>query len=125
MPFGETPPEKPFEFSPGEYQLTLVSANFPEYHRTLKIQSGEVINFSVDFDTLFGYLECQVYPWGEITIDGNSKGQTPLLYPIVLTPGSHVLTIKNPQFREFKTKIKITRKDTLRYQLNLENLAHK
>jgi serine/threonine protein kinase len=125
IPFGETPPEKPFEFSPGERQLTLVNANFPEYHMTVKIQSGETINFSADLDTLFGYLECQVYPWGEITIDGNSKGQTPLLHPIILTPGGHALTIKNPQFREFETKIEIARKDTLRYQLNFENLAEK
>jgi len=125
IPYGETPLENPIEFSPGEYRLTLVNANFPEYHRTLKIQSGETINFSVDFDTLFGYLECQVYPWGEIIIDGNSKGQTPLLHPIVLTAASHVLTIRNPRFGEFETNIKITKKDTLRYQLNLENLANK
>ncbi len=120
---GETPLQKPIELAPGEYQLGLVNANFPGHQQSLKIQSEQTVNFSVDFDTLFGYLDCQIYPWAEITIDGEPRGQTPLLHPIAISPGNHQLSVKNPRFETFETEITITRKDTLRYQLNLENLA--
>lgn len=119
-----TPLEKAIQLQSGKFQLTLRHPRYPEYSRELKIYPEKQLNVSVDLDTLFGYLDCKVYPWGEILINGETKGQTPLENPIILYPGIHLLTIVNPQFNDLRETIVIERQDTLQYKLNFEELAN-
>jgi len=115
-----TPLENPISLPPGDHIVRLIHPHYPEYVRSLSLQPGQHMAIAVNLDTLWGYLDCRVHPWGEIYIDGQAKGQTPLGSPLALSPGRHTLAVVNPQYSRFDTAIFIARGDTLRWQLNLE-----
>jgi len=120
-----TPLKKAIQLQPGDYALRLSHPQYPAYSHEITISPEEQLQVSVDLDTLFGYLNCKIYPWGEIQVDGESRGQTPLKNPLILTPGSHLLTIVNPQFDNFEETINIVRGDTLLFQMDFESLDNK
>jgi serine/threonine-protein kinase len=115
-----TPLKKKLVLPAGSHRLTLRHPQYPAYSQIIQIQAEAMTTVHADLDTLFGYLECQIYPWGDIFIDGQHAGQTPLQNPLVIQVGNHVLTVKNPRYAEIYQKIVIQKRDTLRYRLNFE-----
>ncbi len=102
----------------------ILQISHPEYallKDTIRIQSGEITTYRVNLDTMCAYFHCVVYPWGEIFINDRYFAQTPFFHYIKLTPGSNILRIKNPDFREFTDTLYINRNDTLDLQINMEN----
>ena len=110
---------------PGEYDIKLVHPQYPPFVKNVEISSQKITSIEVNLDTLFGYLDCHIYPWGKIYIDGTYKGDTPLNAPIVLTPGSHLLTVKNPEYSRIDEYISIAKTDTMQYKLNFEMVVNK
>jgi len=78
---------------------------------------------SYALDTLFGYLSCQIYPWGMILIDSRLVGETPLAQVLPLTPGKHSITIENPAFQVLRDSLTVVRRETTYYQINLEEMS--
>jgi serine/threonine-protein kinase len=62
-----------------------------------------------------------VYPWGTVYVDGEKKGTTPLREPIPLAPGTHLITIANPDFGEINRSILIEEKQTFHLKHNFTN----
>jgi serine/threonine-protein kinase len=115
-----TPLKKPLVLPAGPHRLTLRHPQYPAYSQIIQIQPEAMTTVHADLDTLFGYLDCQIYPWGDVYIDGQYAGQTPLQNPLIIQSGNHALTIKNPRYAEIHQKIVIQKRDTLRYRLNFE-----
>ncbi len=120
-----TPLEDHISLLAGPHELTLRHPEYPPYTRTIEIKPGQEMLVSVDLDTLIGYLECLLYPWGNVFINNEFKGQTPLPRPIRLLPGRHLLTIKNDNYGKIDEFIQIDKKDTLKYKFNFELLVSK
>ena len=118
-----TPLEDSIRIYPGEYELRLQNPEYPAYVQKIAVRPFETVFIQVRLDTLCGYLDCQVYPWGEVSIDGQYNGQTPLPKPIAVTPGRHLLSVQNPALGKMDEYVQIARKDTLRYKLNMETLV--
>lgn len=118
-----TPMEDAIRIFPGRHQLKLVHPNYPPYWQKIHVLSESTATVSVDLDTLFCYLTCHIYPWGEIYVDEKHYGQTPLSAPIILYPGTHLLMIEHPKYRPVQERIHIKRRDTLNFQLNLERVV--
>lgn len=116
-----TPLEEPLRFLPGEYELKLVHPDFPAYTKRIEIKPDEFQFLEVNFFELYGFLDCRVHPWGEVSIDGNSVGQTPFRKPVALKPGKHTLLISNPNYEPHETNIDIKKGDTLMFQLNFNH----
>jgi serine/threonine-protein kinase len=104
----------------GTHILQFFHPKYPQLKDTIRIQSGEITTHRVNLDTMCAYFHCVVYPWGEIFINGRYFAQTPFFHYIKLTPGSNILRIKNPDFREFTDTLYINRDDTLDLQINME-----
>jgi eukaryotic-like serine/threonine-protein kinase len=117
---GQTPLSGSVILPAGTHSLYLLHKEFPRYVGEIEIKSGASLIVQMSLDTLFGYLNCQIYPWGELFIDGRNMGQSPFLKPIVLEPGEHLLTIHNPLLPEFQQKIYISRKETTAVKINLD-----
>ncbi|MVW78010.1 hypothetical protein [Bordetella sp. 02P26C-1] len=49
----------------------------------------------------------RVRPWGEVLINGRSRGVSPPLGRIMLTPGSYNVTIRNPAAGEYRGRITV------------------
>lgn len=115
-----TPLDSALRLPPGTHQLRLRHPGYPEYAEMLEVRPGARLEVRVNLDTLFGFLDCQVYPWGDVYIDGAARGQTPLGTPLMLTPGEYALTVRNPNFPEYNEKITIARQETLAVKFNFE-----
>ena len=104
----------------GAHILKLIHPTFPPYEKKIYITSDNLESISVNFYEIIGFLNCLVNPWGEISINDQSKGVTPLRNPIALFPGKYNINIKNPKYGEIQDQIIISAKDTLNYKLNFE-----
>ncbi|MFZ1292488.1 MAG: serine/threonine-protein kinase [Melioribacteraceae bacterium] len=116
-----TPLTKNISTKSGNYLLTLIHPDYPKFSDSVKITNEKLTFIEVNLDTLFGYFDCQIYPWGEIYINGEKKGVTPLQFPIKLFEGNYKLTLKNPQFSNIETTIKVSKNDTLIMKFNMKN----
>jgi len=120
--YGQMPLAHTISLSAGFHNLVLKHKDFPTYEQKFEIQSGKNLIIQVALDSLFGYFNCRIYPWGELCIDDFAVGQSPFLKPVILTPGEHTLTIRNPEWDEFRDTITIVRKETTNYNINLEQI---
>ncbi|CAM4015928.1 hypothetical protein [Bordetella tumulicola] len=54
-------------------------------------------------------VRVSVRPWGEVFIDGKSRGISPPLGEVKLSPGTHRVTIRNPASSDYHTTITVGR----------------
>lgn len=52
-------------------------------------------------------VRVHVRPWGEVMVDGRSRGISPPLTQLTLPPGRHRITIRNPAAPEYNTTIEV------------------
>ena len=115
-----TPLSSYIQLKPGKYYLKLVHPNYPAYTKRISISNDNIETVKIDFNDQVGFIDCKINPWGNVYIDGELKGTTPLREPIILFPGTHVLEVTNPQYGKFEQKIKITAKETFPFKLNFD-----
>ena len=108
-----------FSLEPGIHKIELLNPGYPKYSTEIKLESGEIKSFKIHLDTLFGYFDCKVFPWGEVFIDGQHAGQTPFLKPVILNPGDHSLSVHNPEYETVNKSFVIVKKETLHFEINL------
>jgi eukaryotic-like serine/threonine-protein kinase len=116
-----TPLSDFISLDPGSYNLKLVHPDYPPYTRRIRVEADKTENLNLSLKDLAGYLDCMVYPWGEIYINDEYRSQTPLREPILLMPGKYKLTIKNPQFGSFSETITIKSKIINEFRYNFED----
>lgn len=115
-----TPMNKPLTLTEGEHTIKLVHPDYPVYTNVIKVNHAQVTNIKVSLESLMGFINCRVNPWGNIYINGDYKGQTPLKQPIKVFPGFVRLTIKNPNYKDLDTSIYVKQGDTLQLKFTLQ-----
>jgi len=119
-----TPLKDEIELESGEYELKLVHPDFPLYSEKVEIKSGELKTVKINFYEEVGYLDCKIFPWGEIYINGTHKSTTPLRKPIVLMPGIYNLKITNSNYdKDIEQVVTINAKDSVVLRYNFDELA--
>jgi serine/threonine-protein kinase len=105
---------------PGMHKIELLNPGYPIYSTDINLEPSEIKYFKIHLDTLFGYLQCKVFPWGEVFIDGKHVGQTPFFKPFILNPGNHYLSVHNPEYEIVNKSLFIVKNETLHFEINLE-----
>ncbi len=59
-------------------------------------------------------IELAVNPWGEIFVDGKSRGVSPPLRTLEISPGSHTIEIRNSTFPSHTQKVEIKPGDAVK-----------
>jgi hypothetical protein len=54
-----------------------------------------------------GKLDLVVAPWGEVVVDGKSRGISPPLRVVELPPGAHTIEIRNSTFPAHVQKVQV------------------
>jgi eukaryotic-like serine/threonine-protein kinase len=54
-----------------------------------------------------GRLELAVLPWGEVLVDGKSRGVSPPLRTLDIPPGSHTIELRNSTFPSHVAKVNV------------------
>jgi class 3 adenylate cyclase len=63
-----------------------------------------------------GALQLTVLPWGEVFVDGKSRGVSPPLRTIELPPGVHVVEVRNIAFPSFAQRIEVRSGEAIRFR---------
>jgi hypothetical protein len=63
-----------------------------------------------------GRLELAVAPWGEVLVDGKSRGLSPPLRVLELPPGPHTIEIRNSTFPAHVAKVEVKSGGAVRIQ---------
>lgn len=115
-----TPLKSEIELESGSYELKLLHPDFPAYSEIIEIKPDELKTVKINFNEKIGYLDCKVFPWGEIFINGTYNSTTPLRKPIMLMPGNYNLKISNPNYSDIEKEITIQAKETLTLRHNFD-----
>ncbi|MBL1214295.1 MAG: serine/threonine protein kinase [Ignavibacteriae bacterium] len=110
-----TPLKKNISLAEGSFRIKLVHPDFPIYEDEILIEKNEVTSVRVKLDTLFGFIDFNVLPWGKIYLNDKYFGDTPFLNPLNVLPGEYMLKISNPNLGTIEDKILIGRNDTINY----------
>ena len=114
-----TPIKDYIELVTGKHTLKLENPNFPSYVKNINIRPDRIESITLNFNDIVGYMKCNIFPWGEVYINGELKGITPMP-PVVLLKGKYDLSIKHSKYEPHKEKISINIKDTLNINFNFE-----
>ena len=60
-----------------------------------------------------GTLSFAVRPWGEVFVDGESKGASPPLKRLTLKEGTYKIEVNNPGFPAFTSEVQVTRNKSI------------
>ena len=118
-----TPLQDTLQLFAGRHELMLRHPDYPAFVRSVRIEPMRTTIISVDLDTVFGFLQCRIYPWGEVLIDSVPVGQSPFLRPIAVVPGRKLITVRNPRYRTVEDSITIIKKDTVIYKLDFDSVV--
>ena len=119
---GTSPFNKPLTYPEGEHTIKLVHPDYPVYSDLFKISPGETTRIRVSLESTIGYIRCRVLPWGNVYINGDFKGTTPLPEKelIRVAPGPVNLVIKHPDYRDIDTTFSISKGDTASFRFILK-----
>lgn len=119
---GVTPFNKPLVYQEGEHTIKLVHPDYPVYSGVFRINAGETTRLRVALESTIGYIRCRVLPWGNVYVNDDFKGTTPLPEKelIRVAPGPVRLVIKHPDYKEIDTTFTINRGDTLNFRFILK-----
>lgn len=117
--YGDSP-FKPIKLGTGLHSVKLVHPDYPVYFKDVNIEEGRMTNLRVILNNEVSFLDIKVFPWGNIYVDGEFKGQHPIPGVIRLLPGRHRITVKRTDFNDIDTTVNFTRKDTVRLKLSFE-----
>ena len=110
-----TPLKNNISLEKGRYKIKLVHPDFPVYEDNVEINYDAVTSVRVKLDTLFGFIDFNVLPWGSIYLNEEYFGDTPFLNPLNVLPGEYMLKISNPNLGTIEDRILIGRNDTINY----------
>ncbi|MDR3628027.1 MAG: serine/threonine protein kinase [Ignavibacteriaceae bacterium] len=115
-------PLNDYSLAPGKHKVELYQPEFPAYRKIISIHSGKTEAIKINFEDIVGYLNCEVYPWGEVYIDEKPIGTTPFNKPVALMPGSYKLTVKNANYAPVSKLITIKVKQKFNFSLNFQEI---
>jgi serine/threonine-protein kinase len=58
-------------------------------------------------ETAQGFLFVAAIPWADVYIDGEKTETTPLKKAIMLDPGSHLVELRNPNFKQYSQNVNV------------------
>ena len=90
----------------GRHEITVANRSIGYREaRTIDITAGKTMTMRIDPPK--AAVSVNARPWADVTIDGNSLGQTPIANTI-MTIGSHEVIFRHPQFGERRQTVVVT-----------------
>lgn len=110
----------------GQHVVTFENPDFPIHTVEVRVEAGEETRLAVSLWELVGRVSLVVSPWAEVTVDGTYWDTVPPQErPLVLAPGTHLLTFTHPTLGTRETTLRIAAGEsrTLRVNLNAPSEA--
>lgn len=109
-------PIKPISLQEGEYLIKYENPDYPPYSQKVNIVAGQATKIRFNLDQQIGFINFDVRPFGKIFVNEILKGETPPpLKMIKVNPGFVRVTLKNPNYKDVDTLLKIEKGDTINF----------
>ncbi len=119
--FDTTPLNKPIKLIEGNYTLNLVNPDYPPYPtQMVKIKADSVTRLNINLNSKMGFINFNSNPWGEVYVNGEKKGTTPLRL-VRVAPGLIGIKVKRSNYKDIDTFYNVRAGDTLRLNFTLKN----
>jgi len=116
---GTTPLLVPLRLPAGMRELQLRNPAFPPITVPVDLLNA-VEHKSVRLADYAALVRVTVEPWGEIYVDGEHTGTTPLAQPLWVSPGRHSLRVTHPQLPPLQQDLTTAAGETLTVEINLK-----
>jgi PEGA domain len=101
----------------GRHDITVMNRSLGyEEPRRVEVTAGKTVAVRVDPPKVS--VSVNARPWADVTLDGNSVGQTPISN-LIVTVGTHDLVFRHPQFAERRQTVVVTAKGPNRIAADL------
>lgn len=109
-------PIKPISLQEGEYLIKYENPDYPPYTEKVTIVAGQATKIRFNLDKQIGFINFDIRPFGKVFINEILKGETPPpLKMIKVNPGFVRVSLKNPNYKDVDTLVKIEKGDTLNF----------
>ena len=114
---GTTPLPAPLRLPRGEQVIILRNPAFPPIDLRMNISESEDID--VRLADHVARIGARVEPWGEVYVDGESVGTTPLARSVYVSPGRHSVRITHPNLGSLQREIDAAAGQVLDLEVNM------
>ncbi|MCX7874889.1 MAG: serine/threonine protein kinase [Melioribacteraceae bacterium] len=109
-------PIKPISLQEGEYIIKYENPDYPPHSQKINIIAGQATKIRFNLDQQIGFINFDIRPFGKIFINEVLKGETPPpLKMIKVNPGFVRVSLKNPNYKDVDTLLKIEKGDTINF----------
>lgn len=116
-----TPLKDPIWVQSGQHRVSLKHPDYPTYKFDVELKNSESIFYKFSLASLFGFIELDIFPWGEVYLNGDFIGVTPLKNSIIVTPGEYRIELKNPNYLTYTGNISLSKGERIELKYNFEN----
>lgn len=121
-PYGTTP--KTIEnLKAGTYNLRLENPSFPLWETKITVSAGRTTKVSYKFGG-FGKLVVNASPWGNVYVDGELKGQTPLTIEKI-SSGKHTVKVERDGYAAASKTVTIIENSSEKISFSLNKEGEK
>ncbi len=113
----ELPPRQSIEVLEGRHTVEFSISGYESKTYSVEVEGDKVITLHHKF-TPFGKLFVNVFPWGNVKIDGRDYGPSPI--ETILQEGSHVIVIERNGYKTITKVVNIVDGKSEKISLNLE-----
>ncbi|MHB8907206.1 MAG: PEGA domain-containing protein, partial [Melioribacteraceae bacterium] len=119
--FDTTPLNKPIKLLEGNYTLNFVNPEYPPYPaQMVKIKADSVTRLNINLNSKMGFINFNSNPWGDVYVNGEKKGPTPLRL-VRVAPGLIGIKIKRSNYKDIDTFYNVRAGDTLKLNFTLKS----
>ncbi|MBN2036659.1 MAG: serine/threonine protein kinase [Chitinispirillaceae bacterium] len=106
----------------GLHHLDASAEGYEPFSKSITVEKDAVQIITVDMvpeKPGMSSVHIHSYPWAEIFVDDEFKGNSPTAKPIALTEGTHTIVLKRPGYETYKEKISLKKGELRRIKVQL------
>jgi serine/threonine protein kinase len=107
----------------GLHQIDAAAKGFEPVSKSVTVEKDAVQIVSIDLSPEkpgMSSVHVHSYPWAEIFIDGEFKGNSPTAKPLALTEGTHTIVLQRAGFKTHKETISVKKGELKRIKVVLK-----
>ena len=124
---GGEPAEMPLiqELTPGNHKLRLSAEGFVDDEREIAAIEGQVYGLDITLRERPAFLTVRTTEGAQVLVDGRPEGVAPLLKPIEIPPGTHLVTITRTGFQPYSAEVELRRDQKRAIDASLQNTTQR
>jgi serine/threonine-protein kinase len=114
---GTTPLSAPMRLPAGDNVIVLRNPAFPPIDLPVNVRESKEIN--IQLSHYVARIGARVEPWGELYIDGEHIGTTPIPQAVYVSPGHHSIRITHPKLGSLQHDVDAAAGQVLDLEVNM------